>query len=230
MREVGERAEDEPAIVGGLPVWSFEHHGWRALFVGRGAPERGGRLPEDLVPEGVASAWLRQEHGNRVREARAGECGAGDALVVDGPGVAAVIATADCVPVLVVGREGAAIHAGWRGIVAGVVPRGVERLGRDVDLRAWIGPAIGPCCYEVGEDVARAVEEACGAPVRLEPLPGGRPHLDLQRAVAAQLAAAGVGTIRVVERCTRCHTRLLSSYRRDGAAAGRNLALLWRRA
>lgn len=223
-----EPVRDAPGRAGGIPAWSFAEHSWRGLFLGQGAPARGAALPAALVPAVVATAWLRQEHGARVLEARAGDCGAGDALIVRSPGLAAVVATADCVPILVAGRAAAAVHAGWRGIVAGVVARAVEQLDDSEPLVAWIGPAIGPCCYEVGEEVARAVEAACATSVRAASSPAGRPRIDLRQAAAAQLAAAGVERIRIVEHCTRCNPQWLSSYRREGARAGRNLALLWR--
>jgi hypothetical protein len=162
-----------------------------------------------------------------VLEAGAGSVGDGDALVVRDAGIAAVVTTADCVPVVVVGeRGGAVIHAGWRGIVAGVVGRALERLGERV-AAAWIGPAIGPCCYEVGPEVAEAVVAASHAGALVVGR-GERPFLDLRAAVAAQLEAGGVESTTVVDLCTRCHPELLASYRRDGERAGRNLALLWR--
>ena len=219
---------EAPRVTNGVAAWSYELHSWHGLFLGRGAPPRGEALPSDLVPPSFASAWLRQEHGSRVLAAHGGDCGAGDALVVRAPRIAAVVATADCVPILVIGRDAVAVHAGWRGIVAGIVPRAIEALAPGEPLAAWIGPAIGPCCYEVGEEVARTVEAACAAPVRAGVSPAGRPHIDLRRAVAAQLVAAGVGTVHVIDQCTRCRPEWLSSHRRDGELAGRNLAVLWR--
>jgi hypothetical protein len=219
---------EAPQVTNGVAAWSFAVRSWRCLFLGRGAPRRGEALPSDFVPPAVASAWLRQEHGARVLAAHAGDCGAGDALVVRVPGLAAVVATADCVPILAIGRDAVAVHAGWRGIVAGIVPRAIEALDRSEPLAAWIGPSIGPCCYEVGEEVARAVEAACAARVRAAVSPAGRPRVDLRRAVAAQLVAAGVEAVHVVDQCTRCRLEWLSSHRRDGEMAERNLALLWR--
>ena len=88
--------------------------------------------------------------------------------------------TADCVPVLVAGPEGlAAIHAGWRGIVGGIIPATLARMkGEPAEWTAWVGPAIGACCYEVGDDVARQVVGASGPEVAI-PGPAGKPHLDL---------------------------------------------------
>ena len=141
--------------------------------------------------------------------------------------LALVIVTADCVPVLLAAPGVvAAVHAGWRGIVAGVVPAALEFLGPDPKkVRAWIGPAIGECCYEVGEDVAAEVAGASAPKVVLSGSP--RPHLNLQAAVLHQLSVAGVEKVETVARCTRCHADELWSYRREGAGAGRNHSLIW---
>jgi len=127
------------------------------------------------------------------------------------------------------------VHAGWRGLVAGAIGAAVARLaGLAPDghsggaLSAWIGPSIGPCCYEVGDEVAEAIASAAG-PSAVVRRPEGRPHVDLQAAARLQLAAHGVRAISSLALCTRCHPDLLWSYRRDGAAAGRNLAFVWRR-
>jgi YfiH family protein len=218
-----------PEIAGGRAVWRFAAVGARALFVGRGAAAAAGGLPTELLPAGVERAWLRQVHSARVLEAVPGVGGEGDALVVRRPGLAATVATADCVPVLIAAPAAlAAVHAGWRGIAAGVVPAALARLGELRGATAWIGPAIGPCCYEVGDEVAAAVVGVSAAGACVVPGESGRPHLDLASAVAHQLGAAGVGRIVTVGACTRCHPEWLWSHRRDGAAAGRNLALIWK--
>jgi copper oxidase (laccase) domain-containing protein len=92
-----------------------------------------------------------------------------------------------------------------------------------------VGPAIGACCYEVGEEVAARVV-AASAPEVAVAGPAGRPHLDLPHAARLQLAAAGVAEVIVLPRCTRCDEENLYSYRREGRRAGRNLAFIWRRA
>ena len=210
----------------GIPCWTVGVGEFRARFLGRGSPPRDAALAGWLAPEVSAAAWLHQCHSADVHPARPGLVGDGDALLVREAGIAAVVATADCVPVVVVGAGGAAaIHAGWRGIVAGVVEHALDELGGA--QRAWIGPAIGPCCYEVGDEVADAVEAASETSVR-RPGRGARPHLDLARAVSAQLARAGIEAVATIDRCTRCHPELLASYRRDGERAGRNLTLVWR--
>jgi YfiH family protein len=227
---VGEELRrDAPELWRGVPCWKLEQGAFHARFLGLGAPARAPELAGWLEPRLEAVSWLHQCHGEVVLEAEPGLTGDGDALVLRRPGIAAVVATADCVPVIVLGEEaGAAIHAGWRGVAAGVVGRALDRLG-ETARAAWIGPAIGPCCYEVGADVATAVVAASDPRVAV-PGRGERPHLDLRRAVAVQLAARGVGAITIVDVCTRCHPELLSSHRRDGARAGRNLSALWRAA
>lgn len=221
------RAVPGTALWQGIPAWTAGVGPWRALFLGRGAPERDGEWSESLVPGAVDRAWLRQVHSAGVVEARPGPCGAGDALVVRRGGLAAVIATADCVPVLVAGpTAAAAVHAGWRGVAQNVVAAALDLLGPLEGATAWVGPAIGACCYEVADEVADAVVGA-SSPAARRSRPGRRPHLDLSAAVAAQLSRAGVGAIVRIDCCTRCHPDRLWSHRRDGESAGRNLALIW---
>jgi len=138
---------------------------------------------------------------------------------------------ADCVPVLLadeLGRAVAAVHSGWRGTVAGIVEHAVTRLGeagiRPRRLLAAVGPAIGPCCYEVGQDVASAVSSAAGMPDGV----GARPTLDLRRAVRLQLERAGLApaAIRVAPWCTACSPELFFSHRREQEAAGRQMACI----
>jgi YfiH family protein len=182
-----------------------------------------------IDPTAPPVAWARQIHSARVLPASPGECGEGDALVARDAGLTLSVVTADCVPVLLAGPGGlAAVHAGWRGIADGAVPATLEKLdGPLSDWTAWIGPSIGPCCYEVGEDVAAQVA-AASAPEVVVAGPAGRPHLDLQAAVRRQLEAGGVTGVRVVAHCTRCDAERLWSYRREGKRAGRNLAFIWR--
>lgn len=217
----------DPEQQAGTWCWSDSCGNVDVRFVGKGASaDLETHLPPEVVP-----AWLRQVHSDHVIEARAGCCGEGDALLSRSHDLGLAIVTADCVPVLLAGREGvAAVHAGWRGIAARIVPATLARLGEPAQcVVAWVGPAIGCCCYEVGDDVAMQVAAASGPEV-VSPGPRGRPHLDLTQAVAAQLESHGIHDIRRIDRCTRCSDELLWSYRREGRGAGRNLALIWRRA
>ena len=210
-------------------------------FAGRlSGSEKGGSLAElaaAIAPAAPALAWARQIHSAVVLEARAGAAGEGDALWTERTDLALGVVTADCVPVLFSGQHSvAAAHAGWRGLAAEILPRTVEQLARQLgerpaDLEAWIGPAIGPCCYEVSEQVADQVVRT-STPEARRPGAAERPCLDLHRAAAAQLANAGVLHVATFAICTRCHPELLWSHRHEsarGAAAGRNLSFLWRR-
>ena len=229
-RRLASRAPPQRAAAGGV-AWSRELGDWRLLLVGkRSDPPPLGAEAGSAVPPALPLAWLRQIHSARVVAARAGDCGEGDALILAGEALVARIASADCLPIVVAGeRSAVAIHAGWRGLVTGIVGAAVDRLRGDGEraLRAWIGPAIGPCCYEVGEAVAAAVAAASGGRA-VERGRGPRPHLDLRTAARAQLEAAGVADSELLEHCTSCRPEWLWSYRRDGAGAGRNLLLLWR--
>ena len=219
-----------------FPCWRDARDDVRVCFVGRSENGATLELPElvrRLTGPGPRPAWLRQVHSATVLPAREREVGEGDALWTRRHDLALTVQTADCVPVLLAGGdELAAVHAGWRGIAAGIVPAAVERLASmPAALTAWIGPAIGVCCYEVGEDVAEKVlaalpEGAATSVVRRGAAP--RPHLDLRAAVAGQLATAGVDDVRRLGGCTRCDAEHLWSYRRDGLSAGRNLAVVWR--
>ena len=154
-------------------------------------------------------------------------CGQADALTTGSNRLALSVATADCVPVVVAGeRSLATIHAGWRGLAGGVVANVVSGLSEPATaLRAWIGPAIGACCYEVGDEVAREVAAASAATVRHET--ATRPHLDLTAAAEIQLKREGIGHIETLRICTRCHPEWLWSYRLDRDQAGRNWTFAW---
>ncbi|MGA9285110.1 MAG: polyphenol oxidase family protein [Solirubrobacteraceae bacterium] len=135
-------------------------------------------------------------------------------------GVAAMVLTADCIPV-VLGTEGAvaALHAGWRGLAGGVLEEGVRALrevGGGGELTAIVGPCAGVCCYEVGEEV----HSAFGGADRV-----GR-KIDLRAIAHERLLAAGVAEVRDVEACTICDERYFS-YRREGTSAGRQAGLAW---
>jgi hypothetical protein len=156
-----------------------------------------------------------------------------DALVATG-GAAIGVRVADCVAVLVADPATgavAAIHAGWRGTVRGVVARAIERLraqgGAPETFCASLFPHIRVCCFEVGDDVARQIADA--SPARDVIVRGAtRPHVDLARVLVAQLQEAGLARERIdeVPGCTKCDAARFHSYRRDGANAGRHLAAI----
>jgi YfiH family protein len=171
---------------------------------------------------------LKQVHGHAVVRAPWDGRPEADAAVATAPGLMLGIETADCLPVLVVDprrRAVAAAHAGWRGTVQGVVREAVRALvetgSQPEELRAALGPNIGACCYEVGEDVRAALGEAGAAFFR--PGRGTKPHLDVRAANRAQLEEEGLrpGHIASVEDCTFCRADLYHSYRRDAQEAGR---------
>ncbi|MEM8993318.1 MAG: polyphenol oxidase family protein [Acidobacteriota bacterium] len=201
----------------------------RVRFAGKGWPSERRAAVEALTPDGVEGAWLDQIHSADVHgTADPGCAGRGDALVTDRRGLALSVVTADCVPVLLAaGGQIAAVHAGWRGVVAGVVPAAGARFVDRPDV-AWIGPAISGEVYEVSDEVASAVVEVSAPEVR-RPGPRGRPHVDLRRAVEIQLERLGVPEIRHRRECTLGHPELWS-YRQQGADAGRNYSLIWRSA
>ncbi len=183
----------------------------------------------DGAPQNLA--WLTQCHSADVRSASIGACGKGDGLWTQQPGLALSLVTADCVPIVCGGeRAVAAIHAGWRGLVAGVIRATLAELPTPAsELDAWLGPAIGPCCYEVDEDVAALVADATEAPIAdIATIDdAGRPHIDLHRAAECQLRSLGVERIHRIDVCTRCNADLLWSYRGSPGANGRNLTFAW---
>jgi YfiH family protein len=219
-----------PTLEGGFWVWNARHGDIQVRFTGRGPTNDREEILRAIEPAAPPLAWAKQIHSSVALPARPGICGEGDALYTEETGLALSVVTADCVPVLIAGPEGlAAVHAGWRGIAAGVIPATLEKMKGDRGAAtAWIGPAIGRCCYEVGEDVADQVVASSNPEIAI-PGPNGKPHLDLQAAARFQLEAAGVGQVFVLDRCTRCDEEKLWSYRREGRAAGRNMAFIWRR-
>jgi purine-nucleoside/S-methyl-5'-thioadenosine phosphorylase / adenosine deaminase len=175
-----------------------------------------------------------QVHGARVvradDEATLGEA---DAALATRPGVAVGVATADCVPVLIAaGSAVAAVHAGWRGLAQGVIPRALEALREaapGAEPVAAVGPCIGPCCYEVDAPVLDALGARFGAGLdaALRPARPGHVLLDLSWLAREALGRAGVAAARVgtlAGACTRCDAARFHSFRRDGAAAGRLLS------
>ncbi|HEV8581678.1 MAG TPA: peptidoglycan editing factor PgeF [Thermoanaerobaculia bacterium] len=219
-----------PILEGETWIWKARHDGVEVRFTGRGPSNDRAESLRRIEPKALPLAWAKQVHSAAALPARPGDCGEGDALFTEEAGLVLSVVTADCVPILIAGPQSlAAIHAGWRGIAGGIVAATLERLqGPSGDWTAWVGPAIGACCYEVGEEVAERVVAASGPEVAVSG-PAGRPHLDLPQAARLQLAAAGVAEVIVLPRCTRCDEATLWSYRREGKRAGRNLAFIWRR-
>jgi YfiH family protein len=151
----------------------------------------------------------RQVHGAEVLEVTAtsaGVVGEGDGLVAHASGPVLGLLTADCAPIVVAGAAGVAVlHGGWRGLVAGIVERGLEAVPGA--RWAWVGPAIRACCYRVGPEVVAAFRRR-GLEV------GGEGHIDVAAAAAAVLRRAGL-EVAVSDVCTACDGSYYS-YRRDG--------------
>ena len=188
---------------------------------------------------------IRQVHGTAVAIARrVDESGwslpVADVIISDDPRAAIAVRVADCAPILLAdARRGVvgAAHAGWRGTVHSVASETVRAMQREFasdphDLVAAIGPCLGACCGEVGHEVVDAFRRAGHSESALagwfSPGPRGRPHLNLSRANADQLASAGVprGNIHVAELCTKTHAGLLHSYRASGEAVGRMVGVI----
>ncbi len=185
---------------------------------------------------GLEFARVRQVHGDRVVIARAASdlSEEADAVISAQPGLAACVSVADCVPILIGDpRSGAvaAIHAGWRGTLAHTAERAVEALARELgahpgDLLAAIGPAIGPCCYEVSRDLAQVFRDDLGTRVA-EP-GAGSSRVDLWLANELVLRKAGLAgeRIEVLGRCTACEPETFFSYRRDRGCTGRQVGFI----
>jgi YfiH family protein len=132
--------------------------------------------------------------------------------------LAPLVFVADCLPVAVAGSTGVAmLHCGWRGLAAGIVERGASAVDATA---AAIGPGIGPCCYEVGDEVIAAFEDLGDG------VADGR-MLDLPEVARRLLDRAGVGDVEASNLCTSCNPELFYSHRRDGERTGRQAGLAW---
>ena len=173
--------------------------------------------------DGRPAAWVRQVAGDTVvRVSEPGLAGAADALISAEPDLCLSVAVADCVPVALVGeREIGMVHSGWRGTLAGVSGRAARELGGS-GIRAYIGPSIRRCCYEVSEDLAAEFAAEFGGEVV-----SGR-YLSLQDAIRSDLEAAGVG-VHDLELCSGCRPDLFYSHRMQKPLTGRNLASIVRK-
>ncbi len=217
---------------------------WASLNVGYGTGDDPSRVDENIrriaSQAGVETVHLAsQVHGNRVIVLGRGfdpnsvRAEMADCLATNLRGVTLGVRTADCVPILLADPEVpavAAVHAGWRGTVARVARVAVETLIDRFDaapdrLLAAIGPAIGPCCYRVGDEVAEEIERT--APGALSARLGSS-WVDLARANELALIDAGVLEVHVerVGGCTACDAENYFSHRRDGGMTGRQLAYI----
>ncbi len=210
---------------------------WASKNLLNGAQRRQNR--RETTP--ITAVSVRQVHGtdilvlDRIVSAKIALDGAWDALVTNRPRVLLTVRTADCVPLLVhdpVKRVVAAVHAGWRGAVAGIVGKTLQTMRRKFgsspdSLRLGIGPSVGPCCYEVDGPVLDHLRANFGDWQSVARANGRHTAmLDLRKLVRRQAELQGVRSerIRTVPVCTMCHPELFYSYRRDGAVNGTMLS------
>lgn len=197
-------------------------------------------LKEPVVGEQVHSASVRlvgELHAGTRWQQNEKSLGSTDGLVTIARRLPLVTLVADCLPIALVdpaGKVGATIHAGWRGLAAGILENALELMQRTwasqpEDIVAWIGPGIGPCCYEVGPEVAEQFPSFTRSPEE----GGGNPHLDLPGAARAHLQRAGLleENLSGLPLCTACHPDLFFSHRRatqEGLThTGRQALVLW---
>jgi YfiH family protein len=201
---------------------------YAALNLGRWTDDDPAAVAENRrrAAGGRPLAFARQVHGTRVVVADGATAddaiAAADGVVTRAAGVAALVLTADCLPVAVAGDGAVAmLHAGWRGLADGVLEEGVRALralGVGGDLHAAIGPGAGVCCYAVGDDVAARFPAAARRGTKL----------DLKAVAAQRLRAAGVAEVHDVGRCTMCEPDVFFSHRASGGLTGRQGGLVWR--
>jgi polyphenol oxidase len=174
----------------------------------------------------LPTATVRQVHSDRVVFAEGpGMHGEADALMTDRSGFALAIRTADCVPILIADPENhavAAVHAGWRGTVTAILAKTLAEMSKRFGTKpekvlVAIGPAIGPCCFEVGPEVAVQFGQVAE-----------KTHVDLIEANRGHALAAGVpvSQITVSGHCTRCEPTLFHSFRRDREQSGRMVSAI----
>jgi purine-nucleoside/S-methyl-5'-thioadenosine phosphorylase / adenosine deaminase len=178
------------------------------------------RLCAEVGAQSEALAMNYQHHSADVLRAKAGSRGErADGLWTDERALPVLALAADCLPIALARANGgrpalAVLHAGWRGLVAGIAGAGVRTLGGGL-VAAMIGPGIGPCCYEVGEEVAAPFRRAFGMGL----YPDGK--LDLWSAAERALRASGVARVDRVDLCTACNPDQFFSHRRDDGLTGR---------
>ncbi len=215
---------------GARALFSSRAHGNLSTHTGDGH-ERG-RAARDALCADLDLRWLcasRQVHGSEVQRVRALGGAGGEAVAIDADGhatavlgIGAMVLTADCLPVALGGGDAVAmLHAGWRGLAAGVLDEGVRAL-RELgagtsELVAVIGPGAGACCYEVGPEVHAAFGVSVARPQ----------NIDLRAIARERLLTAGVARVLDANACTICDERFFS-HRREGARAGRQAGVAWR--
>lgn len=179
-----------------------------------------------------APAWLQQVHGTQVVEARPGHAVTADASHTGQLNTPCVVLTADCLPVLFARTDGqkvAAAHAGWRGLAAGILDATLDALGSR-SVQVWLGPAIGPRAFEVGQEVFDAFNRRTDAAAEcFSKTTKDRYHADLYQLARTLLRLSGVDPASIYggDRCTFLEPDCFYSYRRD-RTTGRMATLIWR--
>jgi YfiH family protein len=231
---------NELRLPGARAIFSTRHGGvsegpYESLNLGILTDDEPGRVTENrhrlatqagLEPDRVAMGW--QVHGTDLRTwdapppqsafAQPGtELDRVDGHLTGQPGLALMVLVADCFPVALAGDGRVAmLHCGWRGLAGGIVEKAVERF--EQPPAAAVGPGIGPCCYEVGQEVLQPFEDIDGA--------ADDRMLDLRAVIAHKLAAAGVTDVQHLDQCTSCRPELYFSHRRDKGVTGRQAGLV----
>ena len=195
-------------------------------------------LLKELLPQQLEWQWLEQVHGNDVAVVnKAGPTLTADAMLTTRPNLVCCVQTADCLPVFVAaldGTEVAVIHAGWKGLASAVIENTISRMSTPVsNLAVWLGPAIGPCHFEVGEEVRDCFLAAAGSSL-VATMEGcfvssknrGKYMADLYAIARLKLLGLGIGKIGGGGYCTHCDDGKFFSYRRDGVT-GRMLNAIY---
>jgi YfiH family protein len=221
----------------GARVWFFTRLGgvseepYDSLNVSKMVGDKAAAVEENrsIIREamgGRPSAWVRQvARDGVVRASGAGFAGEADALLTSEEDLCLAVAVADCAPVALVGESGVGmVHSGWRGTLSGVAGKAVRMMGEAGGIRAYVGPCIRRCCYEVSEELAQEFARRFGAEVV-----SGR-YLSLPAAIRADLDRSGVEEVYDLGLCTGCRPDLFYSHRKQGPLTGRNLAAVARMA
>ncbi len=193
--------------------------------------------PKDLVfthqiHSGIIRRVGRAERGEGLLRPVSVDC---DGLITNEPGVCLAVFSADCTPILLfdpVGMAAGAVHAGWRGTALGIAERAVEAMVREygtdpANLRAAIGPCIGPCCFETGPEVPEAMREALGPAAEKAIRPAGEKYyVNLKELNRLWLRRCGVGSIDISPDCTHCQPERFWSHRHTGFDRGAQAAII----
>ncbi len=200
------------------------------------------RIIKQMLDLPAEPVWLEQIHSNRVVKAvKTASLQQADASYTDEPDVVCAVLTADCLPLLVCSRDGtqvAAIHAGWRGLLAGVISNTVSAMqiprspllgknGAGKDLMVWLGPAIGPDCFEVGTEVREAfIQKSAAFNNAFKKQSNGKWLADIYQLARDELTALGIANVYGGTHCTVTEHESFYSYRRD-TQTGRMATLIW---